>query len=387
MAESKVVFERLNSFNWSSWKFRMELLLIKEQLYDVVCNTKPETPPADWDKKDGAARATIGLALDNDQLCHVMAARTAKDMWDALRSYHERDSLTNKIHVMRKLFTMQLAENGNMADHLVKVSELVQRLVAMGEDIKEHWIIAILLSSLPRSYDGLITALETRSEEQLKQEYVKGRLLDEWKRRCDFADSDTEKALAASARGGVRRKKICYCCKNEGHFWRDCPKLEVKDQLDECEAQPGHSARVSKAQATNYEGGAVCFLVSGGECDSVSARKMRKNMWCLDSGCVSHLTGDANLLEDLVVCNEAVYLADGRKVFARGRGTGKIEADGMTIAVKNVLFVPGIAGNFLSVPKIVGLGYNVQFNSAGGGILKHNKLIKNFSKKDGLYFA
>lgn len=88
-------FERLNNFNWASWKFRMELLLVKDELYEVVMQPKPTEIPAGWMAKDGKARATIGLALDNDQLCHVMGVSTAYEMWEALKNYHERGSLTN----------------------------------------------------------------------------------------------------------------------------------------------------------------------------------------------------------------------------------------------------------------------------------------------------
>lgn len=44
----------------------------------------------------------------------------------------------------------------------MKVAKLVHRLVALGEGLQEHWIVAIILSSLPTSYDALITALESR---------------------------------------------------------------------------------------------------------------------------------------------------------------------------------------------------------------------------------
>lgn len=72
-----------------------------------------------------------------------------------------------------------------MADHLMNVAELVHCLIALGEGLQVHWIVVIILSSLPNSYDALITALESRPVKELKQGYVKGKLLDEWKRKCD----------------------------------------------------------------------------------------------------------------------------------------------------------------------------------------------------------
>lgn len=130
MAEAKITFDRLNDVNWSTWRFRMELMLMKDDLWTIVKDPKPESADMTtaWTRKDEKARAVIGLALDDSQLIHVMEAATAKEMWEKLKSYHERGSLSNKIHILRKLCSMRLEENGNMSDHLLEASELVHRL-------------------------------------------------------------------------------------------------------------------------------------------------------------------------------------------------------------------------------------------------------------------
>lgn len=80
---------------------------------------------------------------------------------------------------------MRLDEGGNMSQHLVEASELVHRLARMGEPLQEHLVVAIVLSNLPESYKPLVTAPEGRPEEDLKLEYVKGKLLGEWRRKCE----------------------------------------------------------------------------------------------------------------------------------------------------------------------------------------------------------
>lgn len=49
----------------------------------------------------------------------------------------------------------------------------------MGEILKEHWVVAMLLSSLPKLYNSFITALKNRPECDLTLEYAKGKLYDE----------------------------------------------------------------------------------------------------------------------------------------------------------------------------------------------------------------
>lgn len=48
------------------------------------------------------------------------------------------------------------------------IQDLFVKLRDIGEEtLSKKWNVAMLLSSLPRSYDALITALETRSESDL----------------------------------------------------------------------------------------------------------------------------------------------------------------------------------------------------------------------------
>lgn len=137
--EPKIAFDRLNDFNWATWRFRMELMLMREDIWSTVKDAKPEDATSAWTRKDEKARVLIGLALEDNQLSHIMDAGSAKEMWDKLKGYHERGSLSNKIHILRKLCSMRLNEDGSMSDHLMETSELVHRLARMGESLKEHF--------------------------------------------------------------------------------------------------------------------------------------------------------------------------------------------------------------------------------------------------------
>ena len=56
---------KLNNENYETWKFKIELLLIKEGLWNIVNEIKPERPNEDWIEKDGQVKATIGLTVEN----------------------------------------------------------------------------------------------------------------------------------------------------------------------------------------------------------------------------------------------------------------------------------------------------------------------------------
>ena len=370
MNDTKVMMERLNNTNWASWKFRMQLWLVKEGLWTIVEEPKPENATAAWMAKDASARAIIGLALDDGQLEHVFGVATANEMWLKLKAHHERGSLCNKIHVLRKLCSLRLREGGDMAKHLSEVSGLVSRLHAMGEKLGEHWVVAILLSSLPESYSPLITALEGRSEEDLKLEYVKGKLLDEWRRRSERDEDDGDHgdtALRASLRrrghgSGVYTQRDCFYCHEEGHFQRDCPKLHRKSQEGRRgRAEPSGNGRGSRED----DGRQVCFTTVA-RTDNKRKADHGLNGWIIDSGCTRHMTGDISKLENVRSCREIVKLADGREIFVNAKGTGRfigldVEDQRMNVKLKDVLHVPELRSNVLSMSCIIDEGYSVCF--------------------------
>lgn len=75
---TRVTITKLNNDNYQVWKFKVELLLIKEDLWNIVSQEPPAEEDAAWTRKDGQARATIGLLVEDNssifgtKLLHVI---------------------------------------------------------------------------------------------------------------------------------------------------------------------------------------------------------------------------------------------------------------------------------------------------------------------------
>lgn len=226
LKENRIV--KLNNENYSIWKYKMELILIKEDLWDKVMKERvveEEAPTAaaeaDWKKSDNKTRALIGLSVEDDQLTHIRKEVTAWGSWEVLRKYHEKSSLSNKVHIMRVICSLKMGENGNAEEHINQLRELFQKLTDIGKDkLSESWSVAMLLSSLSRSYDTLITALEAREEKDLTFAFVQQKVLAEYERRCNNVAESTssESALALTSKGkGIH----CFFCKKRNHMRKD----------------------------------------------------------------------------------------------------------------------------------------------------------------------
>ena len=80
--------EKLNGENYQFWSYQIEILLIKDKLWEVIKKDAPVPMTTEWQDKDDQARATIGLSVEINQLVHIRNCTSAKEAWRALKSYH-----------------------------------------------------------------------------------------------------------------------------------------------------------------------------------------------------------------------------------------------------------------------------------------------------------
>src|SRR6218665_3849149 len=108
-----------------------------------------------------------------------------------------------------------------MENHLAEMQNLIDQLASLGEPLAEHLSVALFLSSLPDSYGTLITALETRPEEDLTTEIVKGKLLEEFKRRSNVfpMQNELESKVPKMTETEVKPRPplTCFFCKKPNH--------------------------------------------------------------------------------------------------------------------------------------------------------------------------
>lgn len=235
---NKNQIEKLNNSNYFSWKYQMELTLISEELWDVTENARGEIQGRAlerWIKKDNKARALIGLAVEKDQLVHIRDKLNAFDTWNSLKAIHEKDTLTNKISLYKKIAQFKLKKGDKIEEHLNELVSMFQKLQNLGAVIDEHWKIGMVLASLPSSYAPLVTALEARNEIDLSFNLIQMKILDEFQRQRENSDDDESKIIEEKVFQIKKGKMYCYFCKRDNHNMDSCFKLKQYKQFQEFE--------------------------------------------------------------------------------------------------------------------------------------------------------
>jgi len=180
--------ERFKGQNFSQWKFRVQLLLQKLKVFDIINGTLPEPEAEDkeklseheeqlkanWEEKDIIAREAIVMCIADSHLAEVQDLRTAQEMWNALCGRYERNT-ASKTYFLRKLINLKMQEGTAVGDHLNSTTDIISKLSALKAPLKEEYIIAILLNSLPPSWENFVSIHE--ANDRLTLETLKSKML------------------------------------------------------------------------------------------------------------------------------------------------------------------------------------------------------------------
>ena len=88
------------------------------------------------------------------------------------------------------------------------------------------------------------------------------------------------------------------------------------------------------------------------------------NKWLVDSGCTNHMTFDHDLFKELdTLVASKVKIGNGEYIVINGKGTKAIESTSGTKLIRDVLFVPNISQNLLSVGQLLEKGFKFIFET------------------------
>ena len=269
-----------------------------------------------------------------------------------------------------------------MQEHIRKMTKVFEELAVVGDPVEEEDRVVHLLASLPESYGVLVTALEA-SAEVPRMEVVTERLLHEERKQKDPEGEERshEKAMAAT-----RLKVKCYHCGKRGHVKWNCYLLKRKQTSQGQRPQQKANKAATKKPTSDDENDA---LIATHALQAGSAGN-----WIVDSGATCHMCSNKKMFMDLKPLEEPmeVTLGDGHTLQAVGRGVVSLKMklpSGVTrkCNVQDVLYVPALSYNLLSVSQAAERGKVTGFNDSGCQISgSHGRLIAKATRVGSLYY-
>jgi hypothetical protein len=117
----------------------------------------------DWKSGEAIVKQGIAQSIPDSLFLKVKDEETAAKMWAKVRDEFEKKSRMMVVDLRRKMQEERCAEGQDVKEHLTKLQKYREDLTAMGARPSDEDFIAIIMGSLPVSFDPYIAALSATS--------------------------------------------------------------------------------------------------------------------------------------------------------------------------------------------------------------------------------
>ncbi|RVX02815.1 Retrovirus-related Pol polyprotein from transposon TNT 1-94 [Vitis vinifera] len=388
--------------NYQAWAVRMTVHLEALDLWEAI-EEDYDVPPLpanptmaqlkthkERKTRKSKAKAYLFSTVSSTIFTRIMNLESAKDIWDYLKKEYQGNERTKNMKVLnliREFEMLKMKETENIKDYSDKLLGIVNKVRLLGKDFSDERIVQKILVTLPEKYESKISSLEESKDlSSISLAELVNALQAQEQRRMIRKEESMEGALQAKAEnsGGGKDKKNnnkkknnktdnnnknkdgtyppCPHCKKTNHpqrkcWWRPDVKCRKCGQIGHmeriCKSQQHEEAKASTEQHQEEQlFVATCFTTSNSSSDS----------WLIDSGCTNHMTNDQELFKELdKTIISKVKIGNGEFISVKGKGTVAIESLTGLKYITDVLYVPDIDQNLLSVGQLIEKGFKVIF--------------------------
>lgn len=365
------------SENYHTWKFAIKNLLELNDYAKCIQATNAgaclETDPDKLRK----SKARIELSVATSVYVHIENSGSTLETWTKLQALYQDKGLSRRIGLLRKLVTIRLENCESMNEYVSQTFETANKLNGIGFPVADEWLGSILLAGLPSSFEPMIMGLESSSA-VLTADSIKSKLLE-----SNYGAS--EQSQAFFGKSGKKNIK-CYSCGQRGHIAAKCTsKNNGPHKYGQTKQEPWTGgSKNKKSNAT-----AKCAFVAEAQVASAAyfTKRCERDEWYIDSGASQHMSPFEDLFTKLKPSRIAqIKSVSSSSLQVKGVGDIAVCVNDIEIDFKDVLCVPGLSANLLSVAQMVKNGNEVAFNQRGCRVYNCNgELIIDIKSENGIY--
>ena len=337
MADARSPVLALNGANYPTWKVQCRMILMKYGVWKIVEGTEVAPPHENqvalnkFNERRDKALSTIVLAVDPSLLYLLGDPQDPVEVWRILSDQFQAKTWANKLTLRRKLFSLKLRENQSVHDHIKSMVEIFDELAVIGYPVEEEDRVVQILTSLPESYNMIVTAFEA-SPEVPKLAVVTERLLNEERKIKEKRDiGSTGGGFPGNALFVSSKPKTCFYCGKNGHIKRFCDEwLNRMDNNDNRERKESKSPAVANFSyhKSRSNGNTVDSESSDDECIALVSEvsEENKNKWIIDSAASRHMCKDRKQFRRMrrLKKTKEIKVGDGNIVRSNFEGTVKL---------------------------------------------------------------
>ena len=140
-------------------KMQMEDYLYQKYLFlplSGVAKKSAAMKDEEWEILDRKALGTIRLRLAASMAFNILKEKSMKDLMDVLVKLYEKPLASNKIFLMKRLFNMNMSEDGSISYHLNEFNTVTNQLSYVKVEFDDEVRALLILCSFPERWNGLV---------------------------------------------------------------------------------------------------------------------------------------------------------------------------------------------------------------------------------------
>jgi len=354
--------------NYRTWSVAIRAMLEVTGLHKYII---PGEESATDTEKAMKAKARLLLSVEESLYVHIEDKESASEIWKTLQDMFAGQGTTHKIGLIQNLINVRLENSESMTEYVGKITSAANKLNDVGFKIDDELVGAIMLAGLPDDFRPMILGFEgsgiKTNSSMVKSKLLYGSYQKEVanaflsKQRSGYpkklltknADKSQSIGSGKSADTKKNRKDIkCYYCDKRGHKISECRLKQKADKADT--SQPKEKSQAKE----NSSAFSAVFLSK--------ERSQVKQNWYIDSGASQHMTSRDDWFEQSkqAPINE-ILTASNSKLTVSKMGNMTLEVHDHRLELNNVLHVPGLSANLLSVAQLIQDGNIVKFDDGG----------------------
>ncbi|CAI7778731.1 unnamed protein product [Closterium sp. NIES-53] len=349
--------DKFNSDNFTQWSFKMENIFDHYDLLEVMEGTekRPENDPekSPWVRKSAQGYLLLGQALGSSQIRHIKPfqrePKKGPKAWAALKGVHAPATAAVAVVLEWQMAALRIEEDEAVEEGVQKFFDLLTLLEGADLSYSDLQKKTKLLALLPESWSSLIINLN-RDLPRLSLEDVKRAILQEdFRRRQEGRGAGGGRGRGRGGRGG--RGGGAASMKSAGN--------ENESRDDRFPGQFFFVSTQASAGPEKDEGFEEPAAVG-----KVTLHSL--DYWVIDSGATYSMTPRADLLTELEPSLvKHVTSALGQRAEVKGMGKAMFKgANGKMVGLKNLLWVPNLAANLISVRRLQKAGMDTSSKGA-----------------------
>ncbi|GAU51024.1 hypothetical protein TSUD_283680 [Trifolium subterraneum] len=391
--------EEFDGQNFKRWQERVYSILDMYTVVNALTESKPATTATEkvteqWTHANRVCRCTILSTLSNELFDVYCSYKEAKDIWESMAAKYTAEDAGKQKFVIGNYYRWEMVEDKDIKAQINEYHKLLEGLKAENITLPDAFVAGVLIEKLPQSWKDYKNQLKHKQKQLPLADLITHMIIEDTNRK----ESRVAKAKALASKANlvqnkthhkfqkprygqkskskpdhnnhnyvprvtnptIKRKGNCYVCGKAGHHAPQCRHRMGNDNPPK--------PRANLAEGDEKDNDIIVSVIS-----LIVAVVSQVNMvtdvskWVVDSGATRHICANKDAFTSYTIVGdgeEQVYLGDSRTVAVQGKGKIMLKlTSGKTLVLTEVLHVPEIRTNLISVAQLSKSGVKVSFES------------------------